>query len=206
MAIEFESIRIERIVHQHVPAPDCSFSDGALRAQMGFNMATAIITLIAPDAELAQRGDDDSCEINLVNNNGGDATLRFIYASRIDPDTPEARLTTDYALTITADFSPPMRAAQAEFAAALATDGFDWYSPTLIVGSGNGSRLGRRRHCESLRLDSDYDYGYVCRSAVRGRDQFDYERRGSVADLQCVAVASDRRHDPFRMPERRAGA
>ena len=91
LARSFEAIRIERITDD-IPALNCAFSDGALRAQMGYNMATAIIELIAFDAELAQRGDADSCEIDILNNSGGDATLRFIYASRADPDAPESAL------------------------------------------------------------------------------------------------------------------
>ena len=124
LAGRFESMRIERI-NGDIPAPDCSFSDGALRAQMGYNMATAIITLIAPDAELAQRGGPDSCEINLINNNGGDATLRFVYASRIDPAAPEARLTTDYDLTIARDTAA---LARTEFAEEIAAGDFNWFA------------------------------------------------------------------------------
>ena len=132
LADRFESMRIERI-NGDIPALNCSFSDGALRAQMGYNMATAIITLIAPDAELAQRGDPDSCEIDLVNNRGGDATLRFIYASRVDPDAPEARLTTDYALTIALDEAA---LARTEFVEAIAAGDINWSSASAIVGSG----------------------------------------------------------------------
>ena len=122
-----------------IPALNCNFADGALRAQMGFNMATAIITLIADDAELAQRGGAGSCEIDLLNNSGGDATLRFIYASRVDPDAPEARLTTDYNLTITLDSSSPVvqaKAARAKFVADIAAGDIDWFSASAIVGSG----------------------------------------------------------------------
>ena len=121
---EFEAIRIERITDD-IPALDCSFSDGALRAQMGYNMATAIIELIAFDAELAQRGDADSCETDILNNSGGDATLRFIYASRADPDAPEARLTTDYDLTIALD---PDGAARSEFVREIEAVDFNWFA------------------------------------------------------------------------------
>ena len=124
LAGRFESMRIERI-NGDIPALDCSFSDGALRAQMGYNMATAIITLIAPDAELEQRGAPDSCEINLVNNSGGDATLRFVYASRVDPAAPEARLTTDYDLTIARDTAA---LARTEFAEEIAAGDFNWFA------------------------------------------------------------------------------
>ena len=117
-------MRIERI-NGDIPALACSFSDGALRAQMGYNMATAIITLIAPDAELAQRGGPDSCEINLINNNGGDATLRFVYASRVDAAAPEARLTTDYDLTIARDTAA---LARTEFAEEIAAGDFNWFA------------------------------------------------------------------------------
>ena len=128
----FEAIRIEK-ASADIPDLDCDFSDGALRAQMGFNMATAIITLIASDAEFARRGDADSCEINIVNGNGGDATLRLVYASRVDPAAPEARLTTDYALTVALDSDG---AARASFVRRIEADGFDWRSPDLIIGSG----------------------------------------------------------------------
>ena len=121
---EFEAIRIERI-NDDIPALACSFSDGALRAQMGYNMATAIIELIAFDAELAQRGDADSCETDILNNSGGDATLRFIYASRVDPDAPEARLTTDYNLTIALD---PDGAARSEFVREIEAVDFNWFA------------------------------------------------------------------------------
>ena len=121
---EFEAIRIERITDD-IPALACSFSDGALRAQMGYNMATAIIELIAFDAELAQRGDADSCETDILNNSGGDATLRFIYASRADPDAPEARLTTDYDLTIALD---PDGAARSEFVREIEAVDFNWFA------------------------------------------------------------------------------
>ena len=121
---EFEAIRIERI-NDDIPALACAFSDGALRAQMGYNMATAIIELIAFDAELAQRGDADSCETDILNNSGGDATLRFIYASRIDPAAPEARLTTDYNLTIALD---PDGAARSEFVREIEAVDFNWFA------------------------------------------------------------------------------
>ena len=121
---EFEAIRIERI-NDDIPALACAFSDGALRAQMGYNMATAIIELIAFDAELAQRGDADSCETDILNNSGGDATLRFIYASRADPDAPEARLTTDYNLTIALD---PDGAARSEFVREIEAVDFNWFA------------------------------------------------------------------------------
>ena len=130
---EFEAIRIEK-VSADTPDLDCDFSDGALRAEVGYNMATVIITLIAFDAEL--RGAADSCEIDLVNNLGGDATLRFIYTSRVDPAAPEARLTTDYDLTIALDEAMLAPAARDAFVAAIATVAFGWSSPALIVGSG----------------------------------------------------------------------
>ena len=95
---DFAAMRIEANTGD-VPAPVCDFTDGALRAQTGFNGATVIMTLIAERWRLATRG---GCDVNWVaknsNANNDSVILRLIFVSRADFDAPETRLTTDYQL------------------------------------------------------------------------------------------------------------
>ena len=194
LGAEFAAIRIEKLT---VETPDlaCSFSDGALRAGMGFNAATVIITLIALDAELERRGDDDSCEANVINNSGGGVTLRILHVSRADAAAPEARLTTDYDLVIEVDLLASARKAREAFVAAITTDDFGWSSPALIIGSGT-----------TLDWDDDgianvYDWTPTSVTITLGGTEIEFEVNLTLDGvdpwpvLQCVAVASDRRHE-----------
>ena len=93
----FAAMRLEANTGD-VPALDCDFAEGALRAQTGFNGASVIMTVIAADWRLATRG---GCDVNWVGTDSNQpVTLRLIFVSRADPGAPETRLTTDYPLRI----------------------------------------------------------------------------------------------------------
>ena len=103
----FAAMRLEANIDD-VPALDCDFADGALRAQTGFNGASVIMTVDSTrDAQgplwrLATRG---GCDVNWVRrvSTTDHVTLRLIFVSRADPGAPETRLTTDYPLQTPSD-------------------------------------------------------------------------------------------------------
>ena len=99
----FAAMRLEANTGD-VPALDCDFADGALRAKTGFNGASVIMTVISeiinqvPLWRLATRG---GCDVNWVRRAStidNHVTLRLIFVSRADASAPETRLTTDYPL------------------------------------------------------------------------------------------------------------
>ena len=92
---DFAAMRLEANTGD-VPALDCDFAEGALRAKTGFNGASVIMTLMAANWSLATRG---GCDVNWVGTiSDQPVTLRLIFVSRADPGAPETRLTTDYPL------------------------------------------------------------------------------------------------------------
>ena len=97
---DFAAMRLEANTDD-VPALDCDFADGALRAKTGFNGASVIMTVISTNKNwrLATRG---GCDVNWVGtaSNQPPVTLRLIFVSRADLGAPETRLTTDYPLQI----------------------------------------------------------------------------------------------------------
>ena len=99
----FAAMRLEANIDD-VPALDCDFADGALRAKTGFNGASVIMTLISNNWRLATRG---GCDVNWVRREStidDHVTLRLIFVSRADASAPETRLTTDYPLQTPSDF------------------------------------------------------------------------------------------------------
>ena len=105
----FAAMRLEANTGD-VPALDCDFAEGALRAQTGFNGASVIMTVMSegnnqgPFWRLATRG---GCDVNWVrrqNTTDNHVTLRLIFVSRADASAPETRLTTDYPLQTPSDF------------------------------------------------------------------------------------------------------
>ena len=97
---DFAAMRLEANTGD-VPALDCDFAEGALRAQTGFNGASVIMTVISAmkNWRLATRG---GCDVNWVGGNSDrPVTLRLIFVSRANPGAPETRLTTDYLLKTT---------------------------------------------------------------------------------------------------------
>ena len=102
----FAAMRLEANTGD-VPALDCDFAEGALRAKTGFNGASVIMTVFSTNNawRLATRG---GCDVNWVRSGGNsDVTLRLIFVSRADPGAPETRLTTDYPLHAQAALDAP---------------------------------------------------------------------------------------------------
>ena len=95
----FAAMRLEANTGD-VPALDCDFAEGALRAKTGFNGASVIMTVIAANKNwrLATRGGCDVSWVGRENSGNDHVTLRLIFVSRADASAPETRLTTDYPL------------------------------------------------------------------------------------------------------------
>ena len=96
---DFAAMRLEANTGD-VPALDCDFAEGALRAKTGFNGASVIMTVISTNNawRLATRGGCDVNWVRRVNRPNDPVTLRLIFVSRADASAPETRLTTDYPL------------------------------------------------------------------------------------------------------------
>ena len=96
---DFAAMRLEANTGD-VPALDCDFAEGALRAKTGFNGASVIMTVIAANKNwrLATRGGCDVSWVGRENSGNDHVTLRLIFVSRADASAPETRLTTDYPL------------------------------------------------------------------------------------------------------------
>ena len=169
--------------------PSCVFSGGVLRAKTNYNGVTVDLSLLTDATGVSFIAADD-CDVEIGGATGEfAATLRLEISAPATPDDRARGLTTEFALRIAPD---PAAAARTKFVREIEAGDFNWFSTGGIVGGRNFSRLGRRRRCESLRLDSDF--GRHQRGDDRGH--FDFGRRGrhggqAVADLQCVAVASD---------------
>ena len=160
--------------------PTCAFDSVSrvLQAETNYNNVAIEMTLLADGGEKLIAASD--CEVAFEDATNGEfaATLRLIISAPEIGDDEARVLTKDYPLHIDPDPTPtpdPLaeaRAARAAFVAAHCGGRF-----RLVFGGKDcrdwrqGERLGRRRRCESLRLDSDF--GSHCRRRPSYRGQFD---------------------------------
>ena len=181
--------------------PTCAVVGGELLAQTNYNDITTKLILITDGTQalVSVAATDTHCEVGFANaEDEFAATLRVeISAPAIgdDPAHTARSLTTDYALRIAPE---RLAAAREIFVAEIAraiSIGFRLAGLSRGTSSLDWDNDGID---ESLRLDSDF--GQCQRTDGRGRFDFALYRRGrhggqSVADLQCVAVAGDRRRE-----------